>query len=417
MRALIQPGVILTELLNFCLYPAFEMHRFLVLLFLLYLVPLNASALLQPVPEEIKSTISVPNVNATSWLLVEFQTGWILAGENQTGRIEPASLTKLMTSYLVFDALKKQKIQLSDKVNISKKAWKTIGSRMFVQVDTQVRVEDLIRGLIIQSGNDASVALAEHLGGSEEQFAVMMNLMAAELGMMDTHFTNSSGLPDENHYSTVHDIVILARSLIKNFPDFYTYYSQQEYTYNDISQSNRNSLLYRDSTVDGIKTGYTRNAGYCLIGSANRNGTRFIAIVAGAKSKKRRADMVQSLLEYGYSAYEQRILYEPEAEIKVLPLWMGQVPQARVHAAESIGILYPTGTLDKLSAHLILPQSLEAPLAKGDRVGSLRIQYAGETVMEKALQVDEDYPAGPWFSQVWDWCKQLLLRPLALFLN
>ena len=223
------------------------------------------SALVE-IPELVKSSVATPEVEAKSWVLADFETGWVLASKDADLKIEPASLTKLMTSYLVFDALTSKDIQMEDLVHISKKAWQTGGSRMFVQVDTKVSVLDLIQGLIIQSGNDAAVALAEYIGGTEEGFASRMNLMAAKIGMINTNFTNSSGLPDDNQYSTARDLTALSLSLIRDFPDLYRYYSQREFTYNDITQQNRNILLDRDPTIDGLKTGHTKNAGYCLIG-------------------------------------------------------------------------------------------------------------------------------------------------------
>ena len=241
--------------------------------------PLIAHSALEDIPAVLKSEIQPPNIEAKSWVVTDFETGWVLASKNVNQRIDPASLTKLMTSYLVFDALRKNEITMQDKVHISEKAWRTGGSKMFIEVNTQVSVLDLVQGLIIQSGNDASVALAEHISGSEVSFASKMNAMALELGMSDSHFVNSSGLPADNHYSTAADMTLLAMALIRRFPKLYRYYSQDEFTYNNITQQNRNILLARDPTVDGIKTGYTKNAGYCLIGTALRDGTRLMATV------------------------------------------------------------------------------------------------------------------------------------------
>ena len=360
------------------------------------------AGLLKDIPDAVKSVVPTPDVPARSWMLVDFESGWILGSENKELRIEPASLTKLMTSYLVFEALKKGEIKLDDKVYVSKKAWRTGGSRMFIQVDTHVDVQSLLKGLIIQSGNDAAVALAEHLGGSEEGFAVRMNHKAAELGMVNSNFTNSNGLPHEDHYSTAEDILILSRSLIRNFPDMFTLYSTREYTYNDITQKNRNVLLWRDPTVDGLKTGYTKAAGYCLIGTARRDDMRLTAIVTGTDSRKIRADAVQSLLQYGYAAYDGLLLYRPGNEVTQVPLWMGEREKASIGVSDHLGLVYPKGQKDLLSAALDIPESLEAPLGAGVDVGSIVVKYDGQPLLTRRLYLNSEYPLGPWWSRVMD---------------
>ncbi len=362
---------------------------------------------LVPIPDSVKSVVPNPDIKAKSWMLIDFESGWILGSENHDLRIEPASLTKLMTSYLIFEALKKGDIKLTDQVYISEKAWKTGGSRMFVQVDTHVDVESLLKGLIIQSGNDAAVALAEYLGGSEEGFAVRMNHKAAELGMVNTHFTNSNGLPGPDHYSTAKDIVILGRSLIRTFPDLFTLYSTREYTYNDITQKNRNALLWRDPSVDGLKTGYTKAAGYGLVGTAKRDDMRLMAIVTGTESRKSRADSVQALLQYGYAAYDGLLLYKPGANVSTVPLWMGQESDAGIGVPKPLGLVYPKGQRDKLSAALDIPESLEAPLTAGTDVGSIVLKYDGEPLMEQRLLLNANYPEGPIWSRLIDSVKRL----------
>ena len=359
------------------------------------------------IPQIVKSVVPAPDIPAKSWMLVDFESGWILGSENRDLRIEPASLTKLMTSFLVFDALKKGEISIDDQVYVSRKAWKTGGSRMFIQVDTHVDVGSLLKGLIIQSGNDAAVALAEHLGGSEQGFAVRMNHLAAELGMVNSHFTNSNGLPDPDHYSTAEDIIILSRELIRNFPDLFKLYSTKEYTYNDITQKNRNALLWRDPTVDGLKTGYTKAAGYCLIGTARRDGMRLMAIVTGTSSRKVRADTVQSLLQYGYAAYDGLLLYKPGAEITSLPLWMGNQNSASVSVNKHLGLIYPKGRKSSLSASLEIPESLDAPLAAGTDVGAIMVKYDGKPLLEQRLFVNSEYQEGPWWSRMLDSVKRL----------
>ena len=393
------------------------MARVFILLILLISAPVLATEILeadqaasadpqiQPltiIPAAVKSVVPTPDVSAKSWMLVDFESGWVLGSENENLRIEPASLTKLMTSYLIFEALKKGEIKLEDKVYVSKKAWKTGGSRMFIQVDTHVNIEDLLKGLIIQSGNDAAVALAEFLGGSEEGFAVRMNQKAAELGMVNSQFRNSNGLPDDEHYSTAEDMMILSRALIRNFPDLFSLYSTKEYTYNDITQKNRNVLLWRDPSVDGLKTGYTKAAGYCLIGTARREGMRLISIVTGTESRKARADQVHSLLQYGYAAYDGFLLYPPGKEVSSLPLWMGEDSSASLSVQSHLGLVYPKGHKDKLSAALTIPDELEAPIASGTNVGKIMVKYDGNAILEQDLFVTKDYVEGPWWSKLFD---------------
>ncbi len=354
------------------------------------------------IPGAMKAKVPPPDAPVKSWMLVDFESGWVLGSKNRDLRIEPASLTKLMTGFLVFEALEKGEIRIDDKVYVSRKAWKTGGSRMFIQVDTHVDVENLLKGLIVQSGNDAAVALAEHLGGSEEGFAVRMNHKAQELGMVNSHFTNSHGLPDENHYSTAEDILILSRALIRNFPERLALYSTREYTYNDITQKNRNVLLWRDPTVDGLKTGYTKAAGYCLIATANRDGMRLIAIVTGADRRKTRADAVQSLLRYGYATYDGLLLYRPGDEVTRVRLWMGEEKEAGIGVSGQLGVVYPKGKRERLSAALDIPESLEAPLDSGTDVGSIQVKYNGTPVLERRLYLNADYSSGPWWSRLKD---------------
>ncbi len=367
-----------------------------------------AEPLLAPLPVPLKSRMPVPEMPVNAWLLADFESGWVIDSVNADARIEPASLTKLMTGYLVFDALSRNAIALDDLVYVSKKAWQTGGSRMFIRVDTRVSVADLLRGLIVQSGNDAAVALAEHLGGSEAGFAAQMNHTAAQLGMRNTNFVNSSGLPHPEHYSSARDMSILTLALIRRFPDHYRIYSEKEFTYNGITQQNRNLLLARDPSVDGIKTGYTRKAGYCLIGTANRNGMRLIATVIGSQSAKIRADQVYALLQYGYANYESVLVYPAGKEVDVLPLWMGLEREARVKINDALGILYPKGGKGKLSGEIKLPHSLDAPLSVDDEVGKAEIKFDGEVVRVMPLYPAEDYAAGEWWSRVVDYFRRMV---------
>ncbi len=383
-----------------------SMRRFICFIGVLFFQPLIAHSALQDIPAALKSKTPPPEIAAGSWLVADFETGWVLASNNAQQRIEPASLTKMMTSYLVFDALHNNEITMQDMVSISEKAWKTGGSRMFVEVNTQVRIVDLVQGLIVQSGNDAGVALAEHIGGSEAGFAAKMNAMAAELGMTNSHFVNSSGIPADNHYSTAADMTLLSMALIRKFPKLYRYYSQNDFTYNNITQQNRNILLARDATVDGIKTGYTKNAGYCLIGTALRDGTRLVATVTKSSGKVARANQVQSLLQYGYGAYQGLTVYTPDTEIKTLPLWMGTTSAASIGVNQDLNIIYPKGTSDKLSAALELPKSLEAPIEAGTEVGYIQIKYDQQPIYKTSLHVNQSYPEGPWYKRLLDFVKQ-----------
>ena len=362
----------------------------------------TAAGDVRDLPEVVRSKVPLPVLDAASWILMDFESGWILGSMNPELRIEPASLTKLMTGYLVFEALESGKIKRDDQAYISRRAWRTGGSRMFVQVGTRVSIDDLLKGLIIQSGNDAATALAEHLGGSEAGFAVMMNQKAKELGMTGSHFTNAHGLPDPEHYSTVRDMTILARAIIRDFPEYFKLYSVLEFTYNGITQRNRNILLRRDPTVDGMKTGYTQKAGYCLVGTAKRDGMRLLATVTGTRSKTARADAVQSLLQYGYANYESMRLYGPDSVVREVPLFMGSEKTAEVGIGRNFGVVFPRGTRDRLSASLVLPETLEAPLEAGTEVGSITVKYGGEELVTRPLRVLRDYPEGPWWSNLLD---------------
>jgi len=390
------------------LKPGIGCRRFLSALILAISVGYSdlLSAELQPIPEVIQSTYDFPEIAATSWILADYQTGWILGGKNIDDRIEPASLTKLMTSYLIFDALKAGRLNEQDMVFISNEAYKAIGSRMYIEENSQVSVMDLLRGLVIQSGNDAAIALAEHYGGTEDSFAKIMNRKASELGMANTRFTNSSGLPDPGHYSTLRDMTLLSIELIRNFPDYFKLYSELEYTYNKITQQNRNMLLTRDSSVDGLKTGYTRKAGYCLIATANRGGFRLVAGVLGAKSKLNRADQVHALIRYGYSAYESIDVLEKDTHVMTIPMLMGEENEATVGVTEVIRLVYPKATRDRLSASFDLPGYVDAPLVNGQQVGFIQVKYDDLPVLRSSLHVIGDYSEGPWYKRIFDKTKR-----------
>lgn len=330
-------------------------------------------------------TPSPPAIDAGAHILVDYHSGRVLAERKADERMEPASLTKLMTVYVVFSELKEGNIQLDDLVRVSEKAWRTSGSRMFVEVDKQVSVEELLKGVIIQSGNDASVALAEFVAGDEVAFSQLMNHYAQSLGMANTHFVNATGLPDPNEYSTARDLAMLARAIIRNFPKYYEWHSVRQYDYNGITQYNRNKLLWRDDSVDGLKTGHTASAGYCLVASAKRDGMRLISVVLGAQSEKIRAQESQTLLNYGFRFFETHRLYEAYEPLTKVRVWEGSVPQVEVGLGDDLYITVPRGQYDKLEGNMKLETDIKAPIEKGQALGKALISLGEEQIEERPL--------------------------------
>jgi D-alanyl-D-alanine carboxypeptidase (penicillin-binding protein 5/6) len=326
-----------------------------------------------------------PDLGARGYLLVDHLSGQPLAAKNENERLDPASITKLMTAYATFRALRAGDIALGDEVLISEKAWRTAGSRMFIEVNTRVTVEDLLQGMIVQSGNDASVALAEHLAGTEEVFAQLMNQHAAELGMIDTQYRNSTGLPADGHYTSAADIARLASAIIREFPEYYAWYSQKEFTYNEITQRNRNSLLWRDPSVDGMKTGMTEAAGYCLVSSAQRDGMRLIAVVLGTKSASARTRDSQALLNYGFRFYETRLLYPAGDSVAAARVWKGNLETTDVGLHDDLYVTIPRGRYEQLEAQVELPDRLIAPVDRSTRLGKVRVHLDQRTVAEANL--------------------------------
>jgi D-alanyl-D-alanine carboxypeptidase (penicillin-binding protein 5/6) len=305
--------------------------------------------------------------------------------KNADQRLDPASLTKLMTAYLVFKKLKAGDIQLTDTVLISEKAWRMTGSKMYIEVGTRVSVELLLKGMIIQSGNDASVALAEFVAGTEDAFAALMTQEAKRLGLTNTHFTNSTGLPDEQHYSTAYDLVRLAHALIRDFPEYYHWYSELEFTYNNIKQGNRNVLLRRDPTVDGIKTGYTKAAGYCLIASAKREKMRLISVVMGAESKKKRHNDSEEMLNYGFHFFETHLLYQAQQVLDTERVWQGNKEQLQLGLEKPLYVTVPKGQYKELKATLYIDKHIMAPVVAGETYGTLKISFANQVILERPL--------------------------------
>ena len=328
---------------------------------------------------------SAPQLAATAYLLIDATTGKVLADHNSGQRLPLASLTKIMTSFVGAEAIQRGTIKLDDEVPVSVRAWKMEGSRMFIQEGTKVRLEDLVRGVVIQSGNDASVALAEHIAGSEDAFADLMNQHAIRLGMTDSHFVNSTGLPHENHYSTATDLAKLTVALINRFPKHFEIYREKSFVYNGISQMNRNSLLFRDKTVDGVKTGYTEAAGYCLVSSALRNGMRLVSVVMGATSEAARAAESQKLLTYGFRYYETVDLYKRDESLRKVRVWGGTHNSINLGLAENITITIPRGARDSLDAEMELASEIHAPLRQGQELGRLKITAAGTQTQSRPL--------------------------------
>lgn len=335
-----------------------------------------------------------PTVAATGYLLIDLDSDMVLAAKDSDQRLEPASLTKIMTAYVVFHELQSGSVKLGDEVLVSEKAWKAPGSRMFIEVNKRVTVEDLLKGMIIQSGNDASIALAEHVAGSEEAFANLMNDYARRLGMDNTHFVNATGLPDPDHYTTPHDIVRVTEATIREFPEFYKLYSVKEFTFNDIRQHNRNNLLWRDDSVDGVKTGHTENAGFCLVASAKRENMRLVSVVMGTASEKARLSESQSLLNYGFRFFETHRLYGANDNLTRTRVWMGEDEQVSLGLAKDLFVTIPRRQYDKLNARTEIQPLIEAPLAKGQKVGDVIVELDGQEVLRRPLVALADVAEG-----------------------
>ncbi len=344
-----------------------------------------------------------PKLAAKTWLLLEMGSGQVLTTENPDEKIEPASLTKLMTAYLTFAALHKKTIALEQPITVSEKAWRTGGSKMFIRVDTQVSVDDLIKGMIVQSGNDACVALAEAIAGSEESFAQMMNRESKRLGMTSSNFTNSTGLPDPQLYTTARDLATLASALIRDFPEEYKrYYSMKEFRYNNITQPNRNRLLFIDSSVDGVKTGHTEAAGYCLISSALRDNRRLLSVVLGTKSDSMRASESLKLLNWGFQSYEAVTLFPKGQPVATLRVWKGGQKTVKAGFEQSFMIAVPRGYADKIKSEFTPEARLVAPIAAGQKLGILKVNIDGKLYGEYSVLALENVGAGDFIGRTVD---------------
>jgi len=343
-----------------------------------------------------------PQLNARSFIVLDHESGRVLAALDPDSRQEPASLTKLMTAYGVFKALKEGRLQLGDMVTISENAWKQEGSKMFIEVGKQVSVENLIEGMIVQSGNDATVALAEKVGGNEPTFVQMMNTYAKQLGMSGSHFTNSAGMPGPEHYMTARDAATLSSALIHEFPEYYKWYSQKEFTWNGITQQNRNGLLWRDPTVDGIKTGHTESAGYCLITSAKRDGMRLVTVVLGADSMREREDASSALLSYGFNFFETKRIYAAGEALTQMRVWKGKQDDVGLTVGRDLYVTNQRGHVSSVKAEFELPETLVAPLARNTPVGKAKVIVDGQTIATYDLFPAADVAEAGFFGRAWD---------------
>jgi len=355
-------------------------------------------------------TPNPPPISAQSYILIDVNSGKIIAEKNSTERMPPASLTKMMTLYVISNALSKNQIHLDDQVRVSEQAWRTGGSRMFIKEGQYVPVEDLLKGIIVHSGNDACVAMAEHVGSSEESFAEMMNEQAARLGMKGSHFSESTGLPDPNNYTTARDLAVLGTALIKDFPQYYHWYKQKWYTYNGIRQANRNRLLWRDEFVDGVKTGHTNEAGFCLVSSALKDNMRLLAVVMNAPSDSTRAEDSQKLLNYGFRFFETHKLYNAGQTISTVKLYKGKQNSLKIGMIQDEYITIPTGQYKRIKLITKVPNNLIAPIHRGDKVGEFVVQLDDKDIQVQSIYALENVEKAGIFGRMKDSIKLALIN-------
>ena len=355
---------------------------------------------------------NAPELDLKSYILIEPNTNTVIAEFNSSDLIEPASMTKVMTGYVVSDQIKNELISLNDQVLISEKAWKMEGSKMFIEVGKKVSILDLLKGIIIQSGNDASVAIAEYVGGTEDGFVDLMNSYAGALGMNDTNYINSTGLPAEGHFTSARDLATLTAKFINNFPDEYALYKEKQFTFNNIKQLNRNKLLWRDESSDGVKTGHTSTAGYCLIGSAERGNMRLITVVAGSDSDNDRFLSTQRLLEYGFRFYATQKYFDPNKEYVSAKVWGGRSEQIQLGVSDEISITLPRTSFKDIKVDYEYKSNVQAPIIKGQVMGSLKIISDGEVVKTADLVALENVEAKGFFGRLW---SSFVLWVMSLF--
>ena len=359
----------------------------------------SASSLVPPAPQ----------IKATSYILLDAQTNKVIVEYEADERNPPASLTKIMTTYLVEQMIQRGVVERSEQVPVSIKAWKAEGSKMFIREGTEVDLMDLLRGVVIQSGNDASIALAEFVAGDEASFAQMMNEQAEKLGMLNSNFLNSTGLPDEGHYSSARDMALLTKDMIKRFPEHYQLYSERSFKFNNIEQPNRNRLLRYDRSVDGVKTGYTKAAGYCLVASAERNGMRLISVVMGAENDDSRVRESQKLLTYGFRNFETSTIYEESEIVKSAPLFYGVEEVISLGVSQNVSVTIPRGSYEKLEAQIKVPKIIEAPVRKGDVLGELLLMMDEEAIYRTSVISLENYEQAGFFSRFSDYLELIFL--------
>ena len=350
-----------------------------------------------------------PQIKATSYILLDAQTNKVIVEYEADERNPPASLTKIMTTYLVEQMIQRGVVERSEQVPVSIKAWKAEGSKMFIREGTEVDLMDLLRGVVIQSGNDASIALAEFVAGDEASFAQMMNDQAEKLGMLNSNFLNSTGLPDEGHYSSARDMALLTKDMIKRFPEHYQLYSERSFKFNNIEQPNRNRLLRYDRSVDGVKTGYTKAAGYCLVASAERNGMRLISVVMGAENDDSRVRESQKLMTYGFRNFETSTIYEESEIVKSAPLFYGVEEVISLGVSENVSVTIPRGSYEKLEAQIRVPKVIEAPVRKGDVLGELLLIMDEEVMYKTSVISLENYEQAGFFSRFSDYLELIFL--------
>ncbi len=348
------------------------------------------------------SGIPAPVLGARAWLSLDLNSGQVIAAQNLDERVEPASLTKIMAAYLVFEALESKRLTLEQTVHVSENAWRTEGSRMFIKPNSQVSVHELVQGMIVQSGNDATVALAEAIAGSESAFVALMNEEAQRQGLTNTRFMNSPGLPHEEHLTTVRDMGTLAANLIKRFPQYLSYYSQKEYTYNNIKQNNRNRLLWADTTVDGLKTGHTKSAGYCLVATAQRDGRRVLTVLVGAASDSARAENSLKLLNWSFQNFDTVKLYDNERAMVTARVWEGETETVGLGSNTPVWVTVPRGKADQVQPVAQYQQPLIAPLSKGAKVGEVSLSLDGHVLRSDSLHVLDDVAQAGFFGRIVD---------------
>ena len=368
------------------------------------------AAIILPILSSASSLVPPPpQIKATSYILLDAQTSKVIVEYEADERNPPASLTKIMTTYLVEQMIQRGVVERSEQVPVSIKAWKAEGSKMFIREGTEVDLMDLLRGVVIQSGNDASIALAEFVAGDEASFAQMMNEQAEKLGMLNSNFLNSTGLPDEGHYSSARDMALLTKDMIKRFPEHYQLYSERSFKFNNIEQPNRNRLLRYDRSVDGVKTGYTKAAGYCLVASAERNGMRLISVVMGAENDDSRVRESQKLLTYGFRNFETSTIYEESEIVKSAPLFYGVEEVISLGVSENVSVTIPRGSYEKLEAQIKVPKIIEAPVRKGDVLGELLLMMDEEAIYRTSVISLENYEQAGFFSRFSDYLELIFL--------